>query len=110
MIAAGQRQPVILESELPEGKTSRRCESANWLPGRCGLLPQCFTKQEGRWLPRSRAGRDRKSTDRHLSFAMRSLERWLKQSQRRFRGDSGRAQEPRQMRSGVAGPGPHSSF
>src|SRR5579872_1338533 len=45
MIAASQWQPVILESELPEGKLPET-RLRDWLPGRCGLLPlACFSEQ-----------------------------------------------------------------
>jgi len=33
-----QRQPVILEGELP-GDDPENARERDWLPGRCGLLP-----------------------------------------------------------------------
>jgi hypothetical protein len=94
------------------GKTSRNCARArNWLPGLCGLLPLLAYKQEGPLATQQLRIHGRKITNRqrlrqHAALVARAA--WLKQSRCRFRGDSGKRRNPRLMRSGVAGPGPHS--
>ena len=114
MIAAGQWQPVIGESELPGGKlpeTARERETG--CPGFAASSPYLLTSRKGRWprsscgfmLVRSRIGSGFGDMRHSLARAV-----WLKQSRRRFRGGSGKRRNPRLMRSGVAGPGPHSIF
>ena len=94
------------------GKTSRNCARArNWLPGLCGLLPLLAYKQEGPLATQQLRIHARKITNwqrlrQHAALVARAV--WLKQSRRRFRGGSGKRRNPRLMRSGVAGPGPHS--
>ena len=112
MIAAGQWQPVIGESELPGGKlpeTARERETG--CPGFAASSPYLLTSRKGRW-PRSSCGLVvvRARIGSGFGNMRHSLARavWLKQSRRRFRGDSGKRRNPRLMRSGVAGPGPHS--
>ena len=114
MIAAGQWQPVIGESELPGGKlpeTARERETG--CPGVAASSPYLLTSRKGRW-PRSSCGfvvvraRIGSGFGKHAALVARAV--WLKQSRRRFRGDSGKRRNPRLMRSGVAGPGPHSSW
>src|SRR2546423_10299954 len=98
MIAAGQWQPVILESELP-GDTSRKLRaSANWLPGHCGLLPLLALRSRKAAGHRSSCGSViLKNTNRQLASPNRrslSSAVGLKPSLRRFRGELRQALEP----------------
>jgi hypothetical protein len=112
MIAAGQWQPVIRESELPGGNFQKLRASAKLVARALRPPPPtCFTKQEGPLATQQLRIHGRKITNRqrlrqHAALVARAA--WLKQSRRRFRGDSGKSRNPRLMRSGVAGPGPHS--
>jgi hypothetical protein len=112
MIAAGQWQPVIRESELPGGNFQKLRASAKLVARALRPPPPtCFTKQEGPLATQQLRIHGRKITNRqrlrqHAALVARAA--WLKQSRCRFRGDSGKRRNPRLMRSGVAGPGPHS--
>ena len=112
MIAAGQWQPVDSRKRIAGGKTSRNCARArNWLPGLCGLLPLLAYKQEGPLATQQLRIQDRKIMSRqrlrqHAALVARAV--WLKQSRRRFRGDSGKAQEP--TSDAVRGGWPRTAF
>ena len=113
MIAAGQWQPVILESELPGGKLPETARERE-LVARALRPPPPTCLQAGRPLATQQLQihgcntMHRQRLRQHAALVARAA--WLKQSRCRFRGDSGKRRNPRLMRSGVAGPGPHSSF
>jgi len=102
-----QRRPVIRESELPAGNFQDA--KANWLPGRCGLPLPALVAGTGRWL--LSGCRMSMVTSRRLGLGnagalgvLRAEALW-----RCGRGET-RPGTHDQMRSGVAGLGPHSSL
>jgi len=69
-----QRQPVILEGELP-GEIHKTCASANWIPR--ALRPPSpnllFGAGQDRWPLRRLMARDRRMTNRQLASAKAAL-------------------------------------
>ena len=96
MIAAGQWQPVIRESELPGGKLPETARERE-LVARALRPPPPTCLQAGRPLATQQLRiHGRKITNwqrlrQHAALVARAV--WLKQSRRRFRGDAGKAQE-----------------
>lgn len=113
MIAAGQWQPAILESELPGGKlpeTARERETG--CPGVAAFSPYLLYEAGTAAEPRSSCGCMLATPcigsgfGKHAALVARAV--WLKQSRRRFRGDSGKAQEP--TSDAVRGGWPRTAF
>ena len=88
----------------------------DWSPGRCGLLPLVapWSRRQAAGQPQScgfgitrwRIGNQLRQS---AALASSAGAVWLKTSWRRLRGDR-QVRNTRTMRSGVAGPGPHSNF
>jgi hypothetical protein len=102
----GLQQPVILEGESP-GDISETRANANWLPGRCGLLPD--PAHEWEWAAGPRSGCALWSQDRECSqlWQMRhSLGSAVgpEASSRRVSGGWGESEGPRTMRLGWLAP------